>query len=324
MSEKRYIIDNDGTNLFLKSPLSEKDLIWSAQQCPKSVTTYMVCPNCIGKFMYPCSIGELIPKEVAPCLVDAIENGNDLFGKFLRYLRLIGKEIFITYRMNDVHNANDPNHWGISEFKKQHPNLLVDPQAVKNNKSDWMSYCLDYSQDEVQNYILSSLADLADKYDIDGFQLDWMRFPRHLSGNNAWEKRSALTYFMTRVRSMLDEVGKTRGRKILLSVRIPTWLEGCRLVGIDVAEWVDKKLVDFITLAPFLSSDFYMPVKDFRSIISNNNIPIYAGTDLNHSGRCHTIESYRAWALCMYDQGFDGINLFNFPCLDGIHCRTTL
>lgn len=314
MSEKRYIIDNDGTNLFLRSPLSEKDLIWTAQQCPKSVTTYMVCPNCIGKFMYPCSIGELVPREIAPYLVDAVESGNDLFGKFLKYLRLIGKETFITYRMNDVHGANDPNHWGNSNFRKQHPNLLVDPSAVSENKSDWMSYCLDYSQDEVQNYILNSLADLADKYDVDGFQLDWMRFPRHLSGNDAWEKRSALTYFVSRVRDMLNEFGKFRDHKILLSVRIPTWLEGCRLVGIDIAEWVNKKLIDFITLAPFLSSDFYIPIKDFRSLISNYDIPIYAGTDLNHSGRCHTTESYRAWALCMFDQGFDGINLFNFPC----------
>ncbi|MGQ9610513.1 MAG: hypothetical protein ACUVWN_14530 [bacterium] len=314
MPKKRYIIDNDGTNLFLRTPLLENDLIWTVQQCPKSVTTYMVCPNCIGKFMYPCSVGELVPREVAPYLVDAIKNGNDLFGKFLNYLRLNGKEIFITYRMNDVHNADDPNHWGASDFKKQHPDFLVDPEAVRNGKSDWMSYCLDYSQNEVQNYILSSLADLADKYDVDGFQLDWMRFPRHLSGNPAWEKRSALTHFMSRVRNMLDEVGRSRGRRILLSVRIPTWLEGCKLVGIDIAEWTKEKLLDFITLAPFLSSDFYMPIRDFRSLISNEDIPIYAGTDLNHSGRCHTIESYRAWALSMYDQGFDGINLFNFPC----------
>ena len=43
-------------------------------------------------------------------------------------------------------------------------------------------------------------------------------------------------------------------------------------------------------------------------------MPIYAGTDLNHSGRCHTRESYRGWALSMYDQGADGLNVFNFPC----------
>jgi hypothetical protein len=84
---KRFIIDNDGTNLFmLKSPLTDEDLKWAVEQCPKSVTTYMVCPNAIGKFYYPCPVGETISREVAPCLIDAFEKGEDPFGKFLEYL----------------------------------------------------------------------------------------------------------------------------------------------------------------------------------------------------------------------------------------------
>jgi hypothetical protein len=313
LRKKRFIIDNDGTNIFmLKTPLTDDDLRWAVEQCPKSVTTYLVCPNAIGKFYYPCSIGEAISHEVAPCLIDAFERGEDPFGKFLHYIKQSGKEVFITYRMNDVHNANEPDHWGASEFKKSHPELAVDFEAIRNNKADWMSYCLDYSKQEVQDYIISSLTDLASKYDIDGFQLDWMRFPRHLSGKDAdevWSKRDALTRFMARVRSMLDEIGK---KKILLSARVPTWLEGCRRLGIDVAEWA--KLLDFITPAPFLSCDYRIDFNEFRKSLSENPIPIYAGTDMNHSGRCHTMESYRAWALSMYAQGADGLNLFNFPC----------
>jgi 1,4-alpha-glucan branching enzyme len=141
--------------------------------------------------------------------------------------------------MNDVHNANESNHWGASEFKKNNPDLIVDAEAVWNNRAEWMSYCLDYSRQEVQDYILSSLEDIASKYDVDGFQLDLMRFPRHLSGKNfdeVWEKRHALTHFMGNVRAMLDEIGERRGNKILLSARVPTWVEGCKRLGIDLAE----------------------------------------------------------------------------------------
>jgi hypothetical protein len=311
---KRFIIDNDGTNLFmLKSPLTDEDLKWAVEQCPKSVTTYMVCPNAIGKFYYPCSIGETISREVAPYLIDAFENGEDPFGKFLEYLKQDGKEAFITYRMNDAHNANEPDHWGASEFKKNHPEHAVDVEAIKSGHADWMSYCLDYSNLEVQNYILSSLRDIAEKYDIDGIQLDWMRFPRHLSGktfDEVWEKRHALTHFTASVRNMLDEIGQYRGKKILLSARVPTWLEGCKRLGVDVAEW--HKILDFITPAPFLSCDYRINFKEFRSIFPEK--PIYAGTDMNHSGRCHNAQSYRAWALSMLEQGADGLNLFNFPC----------
>jgi len=311
---KRFIIDNDGTNLFmLKSPLTDDDLRWAIEQCPKSVTTYLVCPNAIGKFYYPCSIGEPISREVAPYLIDAFERGEDPFGMFLQYLKESGKEVFITYRMNDVHNANESDHWGASEFKKNHPDLIVDAEAVQDNRAEWMSYCLDYSEQEVQDYILSSIRDIASKYDIDGFQLDWMRFPRHLSGNSfdeVWDKRHALTQFTSKVRTMLDEIGNQRDKKILLSARVPTWLEGCRRLGIDLTEW--KKLLDFVTVAPFLSCDYRINFDRFHTVLQG--IPVYAGTDMNHSGRCHTIESYRAWALSMYDQGADGLNLFNFPC----------
>ncbi|MGB9597261.1 MAG: glycosyl hydrolase family 18 protein [Candidatus Poribacteria bacterium] len=314
MQIKRFIIDNDGTNLFvLKSPLTEADLQWTVNQCPKSVTTYMVCPNIIGKFCYPCSVGEPLPKEVAPHLIDAFERGEDYFGKLLTLLKQSGKEVFVTYRMNDVHNANDSDHWGISEFKKRNPELTVDPKATKAGTGDWMSYCLDYSKKQVQNYVISSLKDIVDKYDIDGIQLDWMRFPRHLSGNSpqeVWEKRHALTEFSYSVRNMLDKLGQSRGKKILLSARIPTWLEGCKRLGVDVKEW--HKIIDFITVAPFLSCDYHINFSEFRELFPEK--PIYAGTDMNHSGRCHNSESYRAWALCMFDQGADGINIFNFPC----------
>jgi len=314
--KKRFIIDNDGTNIFLsKKPLTDEDLRWAIEQCPKSVTTYMVCPNGIGKFYYPCSVGETVSHDVAPSLIDAFERGEDPFGKFLEYLKQSGKEAFITYRMNDVHNAGESGHWGLSDFKKNSPELIVDYEAVQNNRAEWMSYCLDYSQSKVQDYILSSITDLASKYDIDGVQLDWMRFPRHLSGKNfdeVWSKRDILTQFVASVRSMLDEIGDNRGKKILLSARVPTWLEGCRRLGVDVAEWA--KLLDFITPAPFLSCDYRIDFGAFRQAFSTNPIPIYAGTDMNHSGRCHTRESYRAWALTMYGQGADGLNLFNFPC----------
>ncbi|HGJ67634.1 TPA: hypothetical protein ENS27_19920, partial [bacterium] len=95
--KKRLIIDNDGTNIFmLKNPLNDEDLEWAVKQCPKSVTTYMVCPNAIGKFYYPCSVGETISREMAPCLIEAFDRGEDLFGKFLQKLKQIGKEVFIT------------------------------------------------------------------------------------------------------------------------------------------------------------------------------------------------------------------------------------
>jgi len=313
--QKRYILDNDGTNIFGHSdPLNDEVIARAVQECPDTVTTYLICPNWCGKFFFPTQVGEVLPESSAPSFHALLKEGKDPLGMFIERMRSTGREVFITYRTNDVHGADDPNHPGASEFKKAHPDFVVDPTDTSGN---WMARCLDYSRPEVRDYYLSSLTELAQRYDVDGFQIDWMRFPRHLSGDNAeevWAKRGALTEFMASVREMLDRIGEQRGRRILLSARVPTWPEGCCKVGIDVAEWNRLQLLDFISLAPFLSCDFWMPIADFRELLGEPSIPIYAGTDLNHSGRVHTPESYRAWALSMYDQGADGLNIFNFPC----------
>jgi len=308
----RFIIDSDGSNVFCcYDPLDREAIRRYVAAIPPKVTTVLICPNWIGKFMYPAKVGETCPRDP---LRSVLERGDDPFGWLIDDVRAAGKEIFITYRTNDVHEGSDLEFEGHSEFRKQHPDYMVDPENARNN---WMASCLDYSRPEVRRYVLASVADLAERYDVDGFQLDWMRFPRHLSGatdEEVWAKRDALTEFMAEVRAVLDRVGGERGKRILLAPRVPTWPAGCRKLGVDLAEWNRRGLMDFVTAAPFLSTDFTMPFRQLRTVLGARAIPLYAGADFCHSGRPHGPESLRAWALCMYAQGADGLNVFNFPC----------
>jgi len=313
---RRYLLDNDGNNLFRRLTLDAEELRWEVEQCPAAITTYLICPNWRGKFFYPCKVGEPAPDEIAPTFWETVRRGGDPLGDFIAKLKATGREVFITYRMNDVHNATDPDNPGRSLFKSQHLEWIVDADIPVENRR-WMSYCLDYNQPEVRAYYLASLRDLAQRYDVDGFQLDWMRFPRHLKGKSPeeiWAKRDALTQFVASTRTMLDEIGRQRNKRILLAVRIPTTPEGCRNLGCDLPQWTQKRLVDFITAAPFLTTDFVIPFQAFREWIGSQSMPIYAGADMNHGGRIHTPESYRGWALSMHDQGADGLNVFNVPC----------
>jgi len=318
-AENRFIIDHAGWELFYEPQAPTDEAIrWTVAQCPESVTTYLVCPNWIGKFYYPCRVGEVMPREDAPYLVGAIERGEDPFGKFLSLLREAGKEVFITYRMNDLHDRCGPELvGGTSQFKKAHPDCVVDPEAAARGTDNHLAYALDYSRPEVRAYILSSLRDLAEQYDLDGVQLDWMRFVKHLPGHTydeVWAKRDALTRFTAQVREMLDEVGKQRSKRILLAARVPTTPEGCRKLGCDPAAWTRLGLVDFVTPATYLSTDFRIPFEEFRELLGEHQVPLYAGTDYIIGKRFHCRESYAAWALSMYDQGADGINLFNMGC----------
>ena len=306
---RRFLLNDDGDRLHAPPP-DEVDLLMgeAVGLCPDNVTTYLICAGA-GKFHYPTRVGEVEEGETLPALY---AQGRDPFGDVLRALHVAGKEAFITYRMNDVHNPDDPSGWNTSFFKRDHPDMVVDVQAVSEGTTEWLAYCLDYSHPEVRAYILATIAELVEMYDFDGLELDWMRFPRHLSGGpeEVWGKRGAITEFTAQVRELLSESGK----EILLSARVPNNLAGCHYVGLDIGEWTRQGLVDFLVACPFLTSDYSPPIGELREELGDSPVPIYGGMDVNIGTQLHCRESYRAVALSLFDSGADGIYLFNFPC----------
>ena len=133
-----------------------------------------------------------------------------------------------------------------------------------------MNWSLDFSRPEAAAYVCSMLREVVERYApvMDGLQLDWMRFPRHLSGvgDEVWAKREHLT----RIVEMARELTKAHGLK--LAVRVPSTPRGCRVVGIDVADWVKRGLVDFVTVSEFLDTDYEMPIGEFRAMFDLYNL----------------------------------------------------
>ena len=307
-AKRRFLLDNDGGNIF--SALSknfERDIAEAIEECSDNVTTYLVCPGA-GTFDFPTQVG--IVNQKAPEMLKAFAEGKDPLGLLLDGLRKAGKETFITFRTNDVHNPTDENQWNTPKIRREHPDFIVDIEAAKAGKEDWMIYCLDYSRPEVRDYFLAIFRELVGRYELDGFLLDWMRFPRHLSGTpeKVWEKRTLITDFMSEAAELFRKNGVTP------AARIPTSLVGCRTMGLDIAEWTRRGLVEFLVASPFLTTDFWMPLDEMRKEIADAPVPIYGAFDFNHAAQDHCPESLRATATSLYDCGFDGIYVFNFPC----------
>ena len=306
----RFLFNNDGTNLFYRDDLSVDLIARHADECPREITTYLVCPNGHQKMMYPSSIEELTPR---PALQRMVEVGKDPFGLFLARLWQRGFEVFISFRLNEVHNVDTPQDPRLSKFWRDHPDYHIEPEAPYQN---WLAHGLDYTHPEVRDRTQKLLVELMDRYTPDGIELDWMRFPRYLPGDAkaVWEKRDVLTSFLATIRKAAQD----RPRPILVSVRIPDTLEGCRYLGLDVVEWNRRGLIDFATLSVFLSSDFSMPFKAFREALIEHPLPLYGCIEFGFGGdgkeRPHTEATLRAAALGLYDCGADGIYVFNFPC----------
>ena len=241
-TESRFLLDCDGDWFCAHMTDNvEQSIAEVVAGIPDNVTTYMLCSGC-SKYNYPTRVGEVLGSDLSGLgrenfLPGLHSQGIDPFGIFLQALRKAGKETFITYRMNDLH-ADSPDHPEAPEFKKKHPDYVIDPEAVGNKTGAYLPFCFDYSRVEVREYIMATIRELVEWYEIDGLQLDWMRFPRHLPGSpeQAWEKRDVITGFIADVRKLLDESGKD----ILLSARVPTNPEGCRCVGLDISEWTTR------------------------------------------------------------------------------------
>jgi hypothetical protein len=123
-----------------------------------------------------------------------------------------------------------------------------------------------------------------------------------------------------RVRRMLDNEGKKRGRRLTLGVRIPSdygrsapSYEKARAIGCDPAAWARNGWVDFLTVSEFLFVRYDLPIKPWKRLIPD--VPIYGSIECAEGGKreqCLTPGKYRRAARHLWADGVDGIYLFNF------------
>jgi len=303
----RLLIDHDGHLLFSTLTTDYRaDVDEEVRELPANVTTFLLCCGA-GRMYFPTKVG-LVDPHLKQLMAEHAK-GNDPFGYFLARLKASGRETFVEFRMNDVHNPTAEDEWNLPLVRKQHPDAIARPEAAARNDPEWLNWSLDFSRPEPAAYVTAMLHEVVEKYApvMDGLQLDWMRFPRHLSGvgDEVWAKRGHLT----RIVEMARELTKAHGLK--LAVRVPSTPRGCRVLGLDVADWVKRGLVDFVTVSEFLDTDYTMPIGEFRAMFGPQ-MPIYASMEIEHGWQFHCPESLRANATGLYDCGADGISLFNF------------
>jgi hypothetical protein len=208
--------------------------------------------------------------------------------------------------MNELHDVDKPASPLLSEFWKSHPEYRV------GGYDGWGAYALNYAIPEVRRYVLAILSEVVGRYDLDGLELDFMRFPYYFPYHrDSMPAYAALMNgFIRQIRRMTGEIAATRGRQILLAVRVPSSLEGCAYVGLDPGTWSREGLVDFITVAPFLSTETDIPVREFKR--ECGSVPVYTGLEFTIGARMMTREEKRAAAALLYAAGSDGMYLFNY------------
>jgi len=245
---------------------------------------------------------KILPLYDSPGFKKWADAGINIAQVFLEKAKKRGLEAFFSYRING--SDNDLGPVSRIPMKEAHPDWLI---HTWNENGYW-----NFAIQEVRNYKLSILREVAEDYDFDGIELDFARVCPVLTPGHQWENRDKLTDFMRETRSMLLEIERRRGRPFLLAARVPENLEGCHFDGLDVETWAREQLVDILVMG---IRSFDVDILAFRRITAGTPIKLYSAIDDHHASDGYTyarIEVLRGVFANWWSQGADGIQTFNF------------
>ena len=230
--------------------------------------------------------------------------GIDPYSVVLAEAKARGLEALLTFRMNDAHG----NDFLRTAFWRQHPEYRLGTGA------------LDFGHAAVREYVFRLIEESVQRYDCDGIELDFQRFPTFFKTGTTEERVAKISELVARVRAMLDLEGTKRGRRLILAARIPSdygrtapSYEKARSIGCDPVEWASKGWIDFLTVSEFLFVRYDLPIQPWKRLIPN--VPVYGGIECAEGGKrnqCLTAAGYRKAARHLWTDGADGIYLFNF------------
>ena len=247
------------------------------------------------------------------------EQGLDPLRLMVDFCRQQGIEIFMSMRMNDIHDAYPQWPEMLSVFKKEHPHLLFGSRANPPAYGFWSG--LDYGQPEVRDRAFQILEDVCRRYDVDGIQLDWLRHPPHFrcsaQGLDCTPRElDIMNQFQRRVRDMTERIGLKRDRPILIAARLPASIECCAALGLDVRHWLEHDLVDMLNPGEFELS----PWNEWVELGHQHDVPVYPCLTWSWSRRREgppgteenlALRNFRARAMNVWQAGADGIHVFN-------------
>jgi hypothetical protein len=246
------------------------------------------------------------------------EAGLDPYAVWLARSRERGISPWLSMRMNDVHNADDPGSYLHSEFWRTHPELRRNPTGPG---LPWVNHALNYRHAAVREHQLAFVRELLERYDPDGLELDWMRFAQHLTPGREREEGAVLDDFMREVRALVRAKSAALGRPVLLGVRVPAHPDAAAGLGMDAIRWVREGWVDLVVPCPYHStSDFDIPVEEWRRRLGADLERVVVAPGLEHNARAwpagknaaNTLASARGFAAAAWHRGADSIYLFNW------------
>ena len=221
-----------------------------------------------------------------------------------------GIQCIANLRMNDRHRVTAY----IQELYRRHPEWrLKSPAGAFSERQG----ALNFKYSGVREHLLTFTAELLERYDVDGIELDYMRMCHMFEPTEARQHAHLLTEMMRSLREQLSLAARRRKRgSLVLGVRVPPALAECDMLGYDVKTWIREGLVDLVTPADFWSTDFVARTEEFVALAKQTSCKVYPSLSPTSSfpseGGYLNSAQYRAAANNFYAFGADGLSVYNF------------
>lgn len=338
----RFIYNSDGLNIFadIAQPITpEKVYRYVDEAARAGVTSFFISPNIGMPMNYPTKVGDMIGENVSPelsktitpdtksGLVKAIlnlrallQNGHDPLGLIIKRAKAQKMEAFISFRPNEVHAVEQKDNLVLSRFWKEHPEWRIGKYNDSVTKvyhdimgprtspvvTGWLPAGLNFAIPEVRAHQLAILREMCERYNLDGLEIDFQRFPMYFKPGEEARHIETMTQWVRDVKKMVDAVGRTKKHRIMLTARIMAEPQQNIAIGLDPATWAKEKLVDFVIVSHYLHNNFPLPISEYRKILPDS-FPIYASVEVESN-----MATYRAIAGQLWKSQINGISLFNF------------
>ena len=210
---------------------------------------------------------------------------------------------WLSIRMNDSHYPEWPDHPYHSTIWKSHP--------------EWrLPAGLDWEQSEVREHYMKLIKEVCFRYNVDGIELDYLRFWLYFRPGREREGAKLMTAFVEQVREVTKEAAKKWHHPVKLAVRVPSspWIS--RMHGLEAVDWAKAGLVDFVIVSSFwpsINSD--MPIESWKGMLIGSKVKIAVGLEGCIDGgsglRNSTPDEQRGAMLSGLQRGADMVYFFN-------------
>ena len=267
-----------------------------------------------------------VMEKVRPCL-GSPDRATDLI---VDACHARGIEVWGSLRMNDIHDsfmadalekANDP-------LKAEHPEYLIgggsDRELPAELTERYLWTAFDFARPEVRRHRLEFIGRNAANHDFDGYELDFTRFVWNFALGEERAHAEEMTQLARDARARLDAIGERRGRPYTFAVHVMDSPELSLNLGQDVESWLRQGLVDVLVVGMG-----YMPyvlrLDRWLALGRQYGVPVYPSLNTNTFapwfkrifGRPEAWhEAIRAAAATYWQEGADGVCLFNLFCME--------